>query len=264
MIEVDALVRANILIEALPYVQEYANRIVVVKYGGNAMINEDLKQAVIQDVVLLNLLGIHVVLVHGGGPEISDMLKKTGKESKFKNGLRITDDETKLEYLPSTASLNGIVGIGLNRSDEFGYKPATGTLRAESRAVTMQLEINDVASRELGYFYVVQNDTEHSVPTTEQIVNYIKYQTSPNQAILDTKFDLGGFDKNRLGTGLFDGENTGGSFTQELILSGSNTFLTGQKLYFVTMDKYGNIVGSAISPNSTGLTGGLNHAKITE
>lgn len=94
MIEVDASVRANILVEALPYVQEYANRTVVVKYGGNAMINEDLKQAVIQDVVLLNLLGIHVVLVHGGGPEISEMLKKTGKESKFKNGLRVTDDET--------------------------------------------------------------------------------------------------------------------------------------------------------------------------
>ena len=74
---------AEVLVEALPYIQEYAGKIIVVKYGGNAMINEDLKQAVIEDIVLLNLVGIKVVLVHGGGPEISEMLKKIGKESKF-------------------------------------------------------------------------------------------------------------------------------------------------------------------------------------
>ena len=68
---------AEVLVEALPYIQEYAGKIIVVKYGGNAMINEDLKQAVIEDIVLLNLVGIKVVLVHGGGPEISEMLKKT-------------------------------------------------------------------------------------------------------------------------------------------------------------------------------------------
>lgn len=66
---------AEVLVEALPYIQEYAGKIIVVKYGGNAMINEDLKQAVIEDIVLLNLVGIKVVLVHGGGPEISEMLK---------------------------------------------------------------------------------------------------------------------------------------------------------------------------------------------
>ena len=70
---------AEVLVEALPYIQEYAGKIIVVKYGGNAMINEDLKQAVIEDIVLLNLVGIKVVLVHGGGPEISEMLKKIGK-----------------------------------------------------------------------------------------------------------------------------------------------------------------------------------------
>ena len=86
--------RAGILVEALPYIQEYAGQIIVVKYGGNAMINEELKEAVIQDIVLLNLVGIKVVLVHGGGPEISDMLKKIGKESKFVKGLRYTDEET--------------------------------------------------------------------------------------------------------------------------------------------------------------------------
>lgn len=85
---------AEVLVEALPYIQEYAGKIIVVKYGGNAMINEDLKQAVIEDIVLLNLVGIKVVLVHGGGPEISEMLKKIGKESKFVKGLRYTDRET--------------------------------------------------------------------------------------------------------------------------------------------------------------------------
>lgn len=86
--------RAKILVEALPYIQRYRGKTIVIKYGGNAMINEDLKDAVIQDVVLLNLVGIQVVLVHGGGPEIADLLKKTGKESKFINGLRYTDEET--------------------------------------------------------------------------------------------------------------------------------------------------------------------------
>ena len=85
---------AEVLVEALPYIQEYTGKIIVVKYGGNAMINEDLKQAVIEDIVLLNLVGIKVVLVHGGGPEISEMLKKIGKESKFVKGLRYTDRET--------------------------------------------------------------------------------------------------------------------------------------------------------------------------
>ena len=85
---------AEVLVEALPYIQEYAGKIIVVKYGGNAMINEDLKQAVIEDIVRLNLVGIKVVLVHGGGPEISEMLKKIGKESKFVKGLRYTDRET--------------------------------------------------------------------------------------------------------------------------------------------------------------------------
>ena len=85
---------AEVLVEALPYIQEYAGKIIVVKYGGNAMINQDLKQAVIEDIVLLNLVGIKVVLVHGGGPEISEMLKKIGKESKFVKGLRYTDRET--------------------------------------------------------------------------------------------------------------------------------------------------------------------------
>ena len=86
--------RASVLVHALPYIQEYSGKIVVVKYGGNAMISEHLKDSVIRDIILLQLIGVKVVLVHGGGPEITDMLGKIGKESKFVNGLRVTDQET--------------------------------------------------------------------------------------------------------------------------------------------------------------------------
>ena len=86
--------RANVLAEALPYIQKYTGKTIVVKYGGNAMISEELRHAVISDIILLNLVGIRVVVVHGGGPEISEMLKKIGKQSKFVDGLRYTDEET--------------------------------------------------------------------------------------------------------------------------------------------------------------------------
>ncbi len=90
----DQIEQAEFLIEAIPYIKKYFNKILVVKYGGNAMIDEKLKSSVMRDLVALRLLGIKVVLVHGGGPEISDTLKKMGKESKFVNGLRYTDEET--------------------------------------------------------------------------------------------------------------------------------------------------------------------------
>ena len=86
--------RAEILTQALPYIQNYYNKVVVVKYGGNAMINEERKMQVMEDIVLLSLIGVKVVLVHGGGPEISDMLEKVGKKSEFVDGLRVTDKET--------------------------------------------------------------------------------------------------------------------------------------------------------------------------
>lgn len=86
--------RAKVLVQALPYIQKHAGRTIVVKYGGNAMVNEDLKEAVMSDIVLMQLVGINVVLVHGGGPEISGMLQKIGKESQFIDGLRVTDGET--------------------------------------------------------------------------------------------------------------------------------------------------------------------------
>lgn len=86
--------RAQVLVQALPYIQKYAGQTVVVKYGGNAMISQQLKSAVMSDIVLMQLVGINVVLVHGGGPEINQMLQKIGKESKFVGGMRVTDAET--------------------------------------------------------------------------------------------------------------------------------------------------------------------------
>ena len=86
--------RAQVLAEALPYIQKYNGKTIVVKYGGNAMISQELRCAVISDIILLSLVGLHVVVVHGGGPEINQMLKRLGKEGKFVDGLRYTDEET--------------------------------------------------------------------------------------------------------------------------------------------------------------------------
>lgn len=86
--------RAEVLTQALPYIKRYAGKIVLVKYGGNAMINENLKQQVMEDLVLLWLIGVKPVLVHGGGPEISELMGKLGKKAEFVDGLRITDKET--------------------------------------------------------------------------------------------------------------------------------------------------------------------------
>jgi len=94
MMFVSNMDKANVLTQALPYIQKYSGETVVVKYGGNAMINDGLKEAVISDLVLLSCVGINVVLVHGGGPEITDMIGRLGMESHFVNGLRYTDDET--------------------------------------------------------------------------------------------------------------------------------------------------------------------------
>ena len=92
--EFSNLERAEVLTQALPYIKKYSGKIVVVKYGGNAMINETLKQQVMEDIALLWLIGVKVVLIHGGGPEISDTMKRLGKEAVFVDGLRVTDKET--------------------------------------------------------------------------------------------------------------------------------------------------------------------------
>ena len=122
-------VRARVLNDALPYIQKYHDKIVVVKYGGNAMTNEGLKQAVMSDIVLLTLVGVKVVLVHGGGPEINEMLGKLGIESKFIGGLRYTDaatvDVVKMvlagkvnKELVSLLGLQGGTAVGLCGLDE--------------------------------------------------------------------------------------------------------------------------------------------------
>ena len=92
--EMSNALRAEVLVHALPLIQKYNKKTVVIKYGGSAMVNETLKDAVMEDICLLRQVGMNVVLVHGGGPEISEMLKKVGKKSEFKNGLRVTDRET--------------------------------------------------------------------------------------------------------------------------------------------------------------------------
>lgn len=90
----DVSQRAKVLIQAMPYIKKYTGETIVVKYGGNAMINEELKSAVMSDLVLMQLVGVNIVLVHGGGPEINATLKAVGKESRFENGMRVTDKET--------------------------------------------------------------------------------------------------------------------------------------------------------------------------
>ena len=86
--------RAEVLTQALPYIKRYTGKVVVVKYGGNAMVNEQLKQQVMEDIVLLWLIGVRVVLVHGGGPEINELMDRLGKKPEFVGGLRVTDKET--------------------------------------------------------------------------------------------------------------------------------------------------------------------------
>ena len=126
---------SDVLIQAMPYFKQWVGKVVVVKYGGNAMLNDELKLAVMKDIVLLNTIGIHVVLVHGGGPEINKMLDKVGKESKFINGLRYTDAETmEIVQMVLTGKLNKeIVGLLVK---EGGYAVGlsgvySGLLRAK-------------------------------------------------------------------------------------------------------------------------------------
>ncbi|MBP5401547.1 MAG: acetylglutamate kinase [Treponema sp.] len=126
---------SEVLVQTLPYFKQWVGKVVVVKYGGNAMLNEELKQAVMEDIVLLNTIGIKVVLVHGGGPEINHMLERVGKESKFVDGLRYTDAETmEIVQMVLTGKLNkDIVGILLQKGGKaIGISGVdSGLLRAK-------------------------------------------------------------------------------------------------------------------------------------
>ncbi len=94
MINISNAERAHVLVEALPYIKKYTDKIIVIKYGGSSMVNDELKEAVMRDVALLSLIGVKVVLVHGGGPDLTETLKRMNIESRFENGLRVTDAET--------------------------------------------------------------------------------------------------------------------------------------------------------------------------
>jgi acetylglutamate kinase len=177
--------RAQVLTQALPYIKQYVGKIVVVKYGGNAMIDEHLKQQVMEDIALLWLIGVKVVLIHGGGPEISDMMKKLGKQPEFVNGLRVTDKETvdivqmvlagKVnKSLVTLLQMKGGHAVGLSGMDggiieaeikdpRLGYVGRITKVR--SKPITDLLEknyipvISTVASDHSGNVYNINGDT---------------------------------------------------------------------------------------------------------
>ena len=166
-IELSNAQRAEVLTQALPYIQKYNNKVIVVKYGGNAMINEDLKQQVMEDIVLLVLIGVKVILVHGGGPEISEMLKKIGKESTFVDGLRVTDRETAEivqmvlagkvnKSLVNLLEMNGGRAVGISGLDGrlIEAEPKDERLGYVGEITAVNIEpINDLLDR--GYIPVV-------------------------------------------------------------------------------------------------------------
>ena len=152
--------RARVLNEALPYIQQFHDKIIVVKYGGNAMISENLRRAVLSDIVLLHQMGIRVVVVHGGGPEISDMLKRIGKEGVFFNGLRYTDPET-MEIVQQV--LCGKVNKDLvSLIDEYGGK-AMGLCGMDGRMIEAVKKNDD------GYDYGLVGSITgiHTTPITD-------------------------------------------------------------------------------------------------
>ena len=177
--------RAEVLTAALPYIKQYSGKIVVIKYGGNAMINEQLKQQVMEDVALLWLIGVKVVLVHGGGPEISDTMQKLGKKAVFVDGLRVTDKETvdivqmvlagKVnKSLVNLIQMKGGHAVGLSgidggiieakmKNETLGYVGQITKIR--TRPITDLLEknyipvISTVASDRQGNVYNINGDT---------------------------------------------------------------------------------------------------------
>ncbi|MBE6700903.1 MAG: acetylglutamate kinase [Ruminococcaceae bacterium] len=135
--------RAEVLTQALPYIQKYNGKILVIKYGGNAMINEELKQYVMEDIVLMHLIGVKVVLVHGGGPEITEMLERVGKKTEFVNGLRVTDKETAEIAL---MVLSGKINKGLVNLLESKGGKAMGISGVDGRMIEAEMK-----DQRLGY-----------------------------------------------------------------------------------------------------------------
>ncbi|WP_294521000.1 acetylglutamate kinase [uncultured Anaerovibrio sp.] len=151
----DAEKRAGILVEALPYIQEFYGKTIVIKYGGNAMINEDLKQKVMEDVSLLKYVGMRPVIVHGGGPDITQFLKKVGKQSAFVSGLRVTDEETvEIAEMVLDGKVNsdivnmlnhrGVKAVGLSGKD-------AGLIKAQKKLATVYDETGQKENVDIGY-----------------------------------------------------------------------------------------------------------------
>lgn len=147
--------RAGTLIEALPYIQEFYGKTIVIKYGGNAMINEELKQKVMEDVSLLKYVGMRPVIVHGGGPDITQFLKKVGKQSAFVSGLRVTDEETvEIAEMVLDGKVNsdivnmlncrGVKAVGLSGKD-------AGLIKASKKLATVYDEAGKQANVDIGY-----------------------------------------------------------------------------------------------------------------
>ncbi len=152
--------RASILVEALPYIQEFYGKTIVIKYGGNAMVNDELKEKVMQDVALMKFVGINVVIVHGGGPEITQFLKKVGKESSFVSGLRVTDEETvEIAEMVLDGKINseivtllnrrGVRAVGLSGKD-------AGLIQAEKKLATVY-EDGEKTKVDIGYVGKAKN-----------------------------------------------------------------------------------------------------------
>ena len=160
MADISAEVKAGILVEALPYIQEFSGKTVVIKYGGNAMVSDDLKEKVMQDIALMKYVGIRPVIVHGGGPEITGFLKKVGKESSFVAGLRVTDEETvEIAEMVLDGKVNseivnllnrrGVRAVGLSGKD-------AGLIRAKKKLATVY-EGEDKKKVDIGYVGQVES-----------------------------------------------------------------------------------------------------------
>ncbi|WP_424244791.1 acetylglutamate kinase [Elusimicrobium posterum] len=169
----DSVGKIETLIEAMPYIRKFQNKTVVIKYGGHAMVNDELKKKVAQDIAFLQFSGLRPIVVHGGGPEITDMLKKVGKKSEFVNGLRITDDET--------VDIAQMVLVGRVNTE------ITGTISMfDGKAIGLNGKDSKLISAEKLYSEVKENGE-----TKEIDIGYVGAVTGVNTHLLNSLLDSG-------------------------------------------------------------------------
>lgn len=159
--KVSAAVRADILVEALPYIKEFYGKTILIKYGGHAMVNDDLKQMVAMDAVLMRYVGMRPVIVHGGGPEITTMLEKMGKKSEFVNGLRVTDAETMdIVEMVLVGKVNKDIVSCINKhgGEALGFSGKDGRIiEAIPQKMFCKDDTGEIVSHDLGYVGEVKN-----------------------------------------------------------------------------------------------------------